>query len=429
MSYLDYIHHFWRKENLKAPFMGNEALLYFHLLEVSNDLDWPEVFPLSNPRICGILGLSPNTMKAARRRLIERNLIHYEAGTGRGDNGRYQILTPSVIIKQEKESKSDTLSDILPESYQKLTPYESEKLSEIDTFSDERNQNLTPNENEKIDKFANNETFIKKHPTFSTSPSSLGSSRKTIDRNIEENRDNINSSILNVNTILNSGVQLENQTPSQSASTSQPDPMHPGAHTVIPYITVGQQRISPDEIGILLKIRGVSHERIASFVEENRGKTYNDMDELRNLVRVWLRSSRPERAKPKLGIEEQIKNFRVELANYRRNNPNKYTDDFYKDFFEYWTTPNASVTLIRREKDNFFNLGQKLAYAYKNIWLPNLKRNETFTNNKSASGNPATGSGSGKTTGHVDFSQFINSDSGETNSEAVVEDTYGEVLK
>ncbi|GAB3272688.1 hypothetical protein GCM10027347_44480 [Larkinella harenae] len=253
--------------------------------------------------------------------------------------------------------------------------------------------------------FAENQTVILPTKESFNSPTEI-SGRTPIEIYKKENRDsiNINSKNLNVSINNNLGVQLENESDSKPEPASPPDPMRPGSHAVIPYITVGQQRITPDEIGLLLKIRGVPHERTAPYVEENRGKNYNDMDELRNLVRTWLRAQKPEKSKPKLTIEEQVKNLRIEISKYRREHPNLYPDGFYKDFLDYWSTPNKAGTLILRETKTFFNIGQTMAYSYKNIYIPNLERSEK-RNNKS--GGSSKGGGGDKTSGHVDFSQFI----------------------
>ncbi|UHG91792.1 helix-turn-helix domain-containing protein [Spirosoma oryzicola] len=195
-----------------------------------------------------------------------------------------------------------------------------------------------------------------------------------------EERDNIYNNILlttpKVNT--NTTSKLSAQKPENDEQTQKP------AST--PLIWLGSEPVAPAELGKLVNIRGVEDQRLEPFVTENSGRHYNDLKELADLVRKWLRRTRPK--PPKKSIEERREDFTAKLHEYDRINPKMYPKDFYNNFFTYWTTVNDSNTTMRYEKDPYFfsSLGNKLAYSYKNVYI----KNQTYANADKPTGNSRT---------------------------------------
>ncbi|MBN8824418.1 MULTISPECIES: helix-turn-helix domain-containing protein [unclassified Spirosoma] len=143
------------------------------------------------------------------------------------------------------------------------------------------------------------------------------------------------------------------------------------ASTQQPFIWLGSEPVLASELGQLVSLRGINDDQVAPFVAEHTGRTYNDLKELQDLVRKWLRRTKPK--EPKKTVAQRKLEFRDKLNEYHKLNPGKYPVDFYREFFEYWTVTNERGTVMRFEKDAYFlpSLGQKLAYAYKTIYLKN----------------------------------------------------------
>lgn len=152
------------------------------------------------------------------------------------------------------------------------------------------------------------------------------------------------------------------------------------------YIVLGGQPILPSMLGQLLNIRGIDDERVAPFVVEHAGRTYNDLKELKDLVRKWLRSTTPKA--PKKTVEERKAEFSEKLRQFNTQNPGLYPTDSYNEFFKYWTVVSNSGSTMRFEKDNYFfsSLSQRLAYSYKNFYL----KNQTYATSNNARAGAAT---------------------------------------
>jgi hypothetical protein len=151
------------------------------------------------------------------------------------------------------------------------------------------------------------------------------------------------------------------------------------------YVLLNGKTISPAELGPLLNIRGVEHERVEPFVAEHNARSYNDIKELADLVRKWLRRTRPKQ--PRKSVSQRKLEFKEKIREYDRLNPGKYPADHYNEFYKYWTVTNEAGTTMRFEKDNYFDLAGKLAWVYKNIYLKNQSH---AANNSTASKNSKT---------------------------------------
>lgn len=129
MTYIDQINLFWKLDK-EIGFTGNESKLYFFLLDCLNSWYWTkDSFNNSDEYTASALGVSINTMKTARAKLVEVGLIEIRTGgVGRKDKCIYRVIPEGDF---------------------------SGKVSDIDTFSRKsageryqlRHQNLTPSDN------------------------------------------------------------------------------------------------------------------------------------------------------------------------------------------------------------------------------------------------------------------------------------------
>jgi hypothetical protein len=96
MNYIELINWFWTCDEV-GSFKPAETRLYFYLLKVANSLGWNETFWHSDSKTAANAGFTVNTLKSARLRLKQFNLINFTSGgKGKGDKTRYQILTPKM---------------------------------------------------------------------------------------------------------------------------------------------------------------------------------------------------------------------------------------------------------------------------------------------------------------------------------------------
>ena len=114
MNYIKLINQFWEKD-LEYSFTGNETKLYFYLLHICNTLGWKNPFKHSLRQISKGVGISINSIKSARKILVEAGLISFENGKqGRAiieNKTQYQILTASNIDISITDNHTNTLND------------------------------------------------------------------------------------------------------------------------------------------------------------------------------------------------------------------------------------------------------------------------------------------------------------------------------
>lgn len=92
MSYEEHIEWFWgRVQALRLD--SYQIALWFGILRYFKIAGFPTRCEVQNEMLCTLLGIEVRTLRAARKRLIENNIIAYEAG-----NGRRQ---PAYIIDME----------------------------------------------------------------------------------------------------------------------------------------------------------------------------------------------------------------------------------------------------------------------------------------------------------------------------------------
>jgi hypothetical protein len=91
MNYISLINQFWSL-NREFCFNPSEIALYFHLVNVSNSLNWKNPFGEKNDSVCAAINVSEPTVTKARERLVEAKLISYVSGKVKRQVTVYELL-------------------------------------------------------------------------------------------------------------------------------------------------------------------------------------------------------------------------------------------------------------------------------------------------------------------------------------------------
>lgn len=90
MTYIEISNKFWQIHE-EESFTTTEVALFFYLLKINNDCSykdqagtwiWRDSFKRNNSKIQSDLGISFNTMKNARNKLMQRNVIRFQSQNG-----------------------------------------------------------------------------------------------------------------------------------------------------------------------------------------------------------------------------------------------------------------------------------------------------------------------------------------------------------
>ena len=74
MTYIELINNFWELDE-DWQFTCCETRLYFYLLKTANRLGWVDSWTRSDAKVSSDVGVSVNSMKTARNRLVQAGLI------------------------------------------------------------------------------------------------------------------------------------------------------------------------------------------------------------------------------------------------------------------------------------------------------------------------------------------------------------------
>lgn len=92
MTYIELINNFWFLDE-DWQFTCCETRLYFYLLKTANRLGWVDSWTRSDTKVSSDVGVSVNSMKNARNRLVQAGLIVFKAGgNGQRDKTKYQVV-------------------------------------------------------------------------------------------------------------------------------------------------------------------------------------------------------------------------------------------------------------------------------------------------------------------------------------------------
>ena len=84
MNYIELINKFWQLHE-EHSFCTTEIALFFYLLKINNQCSWKESFRRNNSKIEADLRISFNTMKNARNKLQQSNVIDFKTKNGSSD--------------------------------------------------------------------------------------------------------------------------------------------------------------------------------------------------------------------------------------------------------------------------------------------------------------------------------------------------------
>ncbi|TVT39616.1 hypothetical protein FNT36_18415 [Hymenobacter setariae] len=100
----------FRKLRASFPFSALEADLFYELVGLCNDRNWPTEFQYSNPLLCATLGVSEKLLISARNRLKQAGLLEFTSGHKRSPTV-YRFLDPDAKIPLPQVSKSGSKND------------------------------------------------------------------------------------------------------------------------------------------------------------------------------------------------------------------------------------------------------------------------------------------------------------------------------
>ena len=114
MTYIELINQFWNIDE-DWQFTCCETRLYFYLLKTANRLGWVDSWTRSDAKVSSDVGVSVNSMKTARNRLIQAGLIDVKAGgKGQRDKTRYQIRCQDLTPKPQPNHIPNHIPNLIP---------------------------------------------------------------------------------------------------------------------------------------------------------------------------------------------------------------------------------------------------------------------------------------------------------------------------
>ena len=119
MTYIELINNFWELDE-DWQFTCCETRLYFYLLKTANRLGWVDSWTRSDAKVSSDVGVSVNSMKSARNRLVQAGLIEFKSGgNGQRDNTRYIVRCQNLIPKLQPKHEPN----LIPNREPKPQPY------------------------------------------------------------------------------------------------------------------------------------------------------------------------------------------------------------------------------------------------------------------------------------------------------------------
>ncbi|WP_233570184.1 hypothetical protein [Parabacteroides sp. AF19-14] len=119
MTYIELINNFWELDE-DWQFTCCETRLYFYLLKTVNRLGWVDSWTRSDAKVSSDVGVSVNSMKTARNRLVQAGLIEFKSGgNGQRDKTRYIVRCQNLIPKLQPKHEPN----LIPNREPKPQPY------------------------------------------------------------------------------------------------------------------------------------------------------------------------------------------------------------------------------------------------------------------------------------------------------------------
>jgi hypothetical protein len=137
MTYIELINNFWFLDE-DWQFTCCETRLYFYLLKTANRLGWVDSWTRSDTKVASDVGVSVNSMKTARNRLVQAGLITFKAGgNGQRDKTKYQVICEfrcqNLIPKVPPNLEPNPIPNLEP----KVQPYNKTKTKNNNNNSGE----------------------------------------------------------------------------------------------------------------------------------------------------------------------------------------------------------------------------------------------------------------------------------------------------
>ncbi len=143
-----------------------------------------------------------------------------------------------------------------------------------------------------------------------------------------------------------------------------------------PGVTVNKiEWINADSLNMRL-----SQDDKSLFMAEHNGQDFPSREALKAYASSWKKlraKNNPNTSKP---LGQRKEQFHLLITQYQQANPGEYPEPHYKEFVEYWSCPLINEakgqqltdkTLMRFEAEKTFDIGRRLAFSYKNIYLKN----------------------------------------------------------
>ena len=151
MTYIELINNFWELDE-DWQFTCCETRLYFYLLKTANRLGWVDSWTRSDAKVSSDVGVSVNSMKTARNRLVQAGLIEFKSGgNGQRDKTRYIVRCQNLIPKLQPKHEPN----LIPNREPKPQPYINK--TKIKT----KNINIPPTPPKAVDKAKEKELLEK----------------------------------------------------------------------------------------------------------------------------------------------------------------------------------------------------------------------------------------------------------------------------
>ncbi len=122
MSIYDYLIYFWQKNEYDQCSLS-EIALYFCLLNEANRQHWVSPFKASTQMLMARLGTSKQNIMKARDSLMQRGLLSYVKGDGKGKPALYTLLLGSAGNDKQPQELTQPLT-------QKITPVLTQRVTQ-----------------------------------------------------------------------------------------------------------------------------------------------------------------------------------------------------------------------------------------------------------------------------------------------------------
>ena len=167
MNYIEYINNFWAIHE-EETFCTTDISLYFYLLKVNNACGWKSIFRRNNSKIEADLGISYNTLRGSRERLMSANLLKYVSKNGSSDvtytltSSKFDEVGCDVTNEVGSEVGSEVTHEVItPKDKLNKTKQNKTKENNIISETTVSDSEITKNDFKKIEQKKENSIYSK----------------------------------------------------------------------------------------------------------------------------------------------------------------------------------------------------------------------------------------------------------------------------